>query len=112
MSNALKGIVLFFKPEDFKAKFSLGKKEIIKEIRTEGIKVALEHYHMILCHFLGYRIFLILFSGYMICAGSCPVIFTLHILHFHTQLCEVAFKHRQLHCINLEAQQFPEGFHH
>lgn len=27
--------VIFFKPEDFRTKFSLGKKEIIKEIRAE-----------------------------------------------------------------------------
>lgn len=34
ISSVLKWI-LFFKPEDFSAKLSLGKKEIIKEIRNE-----------------------------------------------------------------------------
>lgn len=60
MNNGLKGIFLFFKPDDFRSKFSLVKKKIIKEIRTEakGIKVALNHYHIILYSFLGYRTFL------------------------------------------------------
>lgn len=60
MNNSLKGIFLFFKPDDFRTKFRLVEKNIIKEIRTEskGIKVALNHYHIILYSLLDYRTFL------------------------------------------------------
>lgn len=59
VNNGLKGIFLFFKPDDFRTKFRLVKKKIIKEIRTEakGIKVALNHYYIILYSCLGHRTF-------------------------------------------------------
>lgn len=60
MNISLKGIFLFFKPDDFRPKFRLVEKKTIKEIRIEAkvIKVALNSYSHNFTQLLGYRTYL------------------------------------------------------